>query len=72
MTLWSSAMPSAALSNRAAPWYLKPAPTFADALAAVRRQLWNEISAPSRSGADLAEIPRSVLDRLMQIACYPA
>lgn len=72
VTLWSSAMPCAALTNRAAPWYLKPAPTFADALAAVRRQLWNEICATSRPDADLAEIPRPVLDRLMEIACYPA
>jgi hypothetical protein len=72
VTLWSSSMPRAALTSRAAPWYLKPAPTFADALAAVRRQLWHETSAISRADPDPVKIPRPVLDRLMEIACYPA
>lgn len=72
VALWSNAMPHAALTIRAVPWYPKPRPTFADALAAIRRELWTEIIARSPPDADPAKIPRSVLNHLTELACYPA
>ena len=72
VALWSNDLPRSALTTRTAPWYPKPQPTFADALAAVRRELWTEISKTSRSDRDLAQIPRAVLNRLTELACYPA
>ncbi len=51
----------------------KPLPTFADALAAVRRALWQSmISNTSKNAADTVKLPRAVLNRLTELACYPA
>jgi DDE superfamily endonuclease len=58
---------------RQAAWYPKRALTFSDALAAVRRQLWiAQLSSTSRTSANIANIPRTVLERLTDAACYPA
>jgi hypothetical protein len=58
---------------RQAAWYPKHDLTFSDALAAVRRQLWiAQLSSTSRTDANSAEIPRTVLERLTDAACYPA
>ncbi len=58
---------------RAAAWYAKPLPTFSDALALVRRELWTrpgfDISA---NGPRLVEIPRSTINALIGAACYAA
>jgi DDE superfamily endonuclease len=63
-----------ALPHRRAAWYRKEEPTFSDALAAVRRSLWAG-AAPfptSRRGGDRVELPRAVLDHLMDLACHAA
>jgi DDE superfamily endonuclease len=52
-------------------WYDKPHATFADALAGIRRHLWNEFSySTSPHASDLVGIPRSELSRLVQAVCY--
>lgn len=64
-----------ALVTRRSTWYRgKEAPTFSDALAAVRRALWAEAARlpTSPSGGDRVEVPRAVLDRLSDLACHAA
>ena len=58
---------------RQAAWYAKQLPTFADALAAVRRDLWqHQLFRPSASEGDLVKLPRLVVDRLTEALCYAA
>ena len=60
-------------SVRQAAWYAKQQPTFADALAAVRRDLWqHHLLRPSATEGDVVKLPRLVLDRLTETLCYPA
>lgn len=62
-----------ALPTRRAAWYPKPVPTFSDALAAVRRDLWHhQISRTSEPPADTAIIPRRLLERLTDALAYAA
>ena len=59
------------LAVRKSAWYAKEQATFSDALAAVRRYLWEiEYFSTSASDADRVEIPRTYWQRLMQSACY--
>src|SRR3954447_18829895 len=56
----------------AAYWYPKRAPTFSDALAAVRAELWRgEAFATSRSDPEGTRIPAGLLERLLLVACRP-
>src|SRR3954451_1190165 len=56
----------------AAYWYPKRAPTFSDALAAVRAELWRaEAFTTSRSDPEGTKIPAGLLDRLLLVACRP-
>jgi hypothetical protein len=61
------------LPVRQAVWYRKPLPTFADAIAIVRRHLWTSthfyMSPPK---ADMVEIPGALLNRLTETLCYAA
>jgi hypothetical protein len=58
---------------RTAAWYTKMRPTFSDALAVVRRELWNACHfAMSEPHAEMVKIPRSVLERLTDTICYAA
>lgn len=58
---------------RCSAWYRKAQPTFSDALAWVRRQLWaSEVFSTSRTGADVRKIPPPVLERLIEALCYAA
>jgi hypothetical protein len=58
---------------RRAAWYPKPQPTFADALAAVRRDLWqHHLFQPSAPDGDIVQLPRPVVDRLTETLCYVA
>jgi hypothetical protein len=58
---------------RQAAWYAKTAPTFVDALALVRRQLWPVgISYLSPAQPDLIQIPRAQLDRLTTTLAFAA
>jgi hypothetical protein len=74
VTLWADGLFAADLvPPRRAAWYPKPMITFSDALAAVRHALWTSEAFPtSAQHADGAKIPRAVLDRLTQAACFPA
>ena len=64
---------SVQLVPRQAAWYLKPALTFSDAIAAVRRRLWsgafNSCSPPDRESAT---IPRSLLEHWADALAYAA
>jgi DDE superfamily endonuclease len=59
-----------ALSPRRAAWYPKPAATFADALARLRRHLWLEHLVTSAATADIAEPIPPEVRRLVEAACY--
>ena len=74
IALWADQHCAAQIASpRQAGWYTKPLPTFADALAAVRRSLWqNIISDTSPDASDTIKMPRAVLNRLTDLACYPA
>ena len=74
VALWASDLAARGLVlPRRAAWYAKPAVTFSDALAAVRRQLWiAQAFSTSRQAQNMATIPRSLLDSLTEAACYPA
>jgi hypothetical protein len=58
---------------RRAAWYEKTTPTFADAIASVRRCLWSSGHfSMSSANEDVCKIPRSLLDRLIEAVCYAA
>jgi hypothetical protein len=58
---------------RTAAWYAKTRPTFSDALAVVRRELWSACHfSMSRAQSEIVEIPRSLLERLTDAVCYAA
>lgn len=50
-------------------WYQKEKPTFADALAWVRKRLWQTFST-SAPQKDMQKIPRPLLNRLIHTVCY--
>ena len=59
------------LPIRQASWYPKEEATFSDALAAVRKDLWNHAnSSMSASDDDMLLIPRATLEALLETACY--
>lgn len=61
------------LPVRQAAWYRKPQPTFADALAAVRRRCWHQLSfSMSRQHHNSKKIPRRFLRQLQEAVCYGA
>jgi hypothetical protein len=58
---------------RTAAWYAKESPTFADAIASVRRCLWSSSHfSTSNPNDDVCKIPRSLLERLTDAVCYAA
>ena len=59
-----------ALSPRRALWYPKPAPTFADALARLRRHLWFDQVVTSLDNNDMTGTPPPLLRGLIDLACY--
>ncbi len=59
------------LPMRATSWYSKPEATFSDALAAVRRHLWQSTNCnTSIQNNDLLQIQRATYRSLLEIACY--
>jgi len=59
------------LSVRKAAWYQKSAPTFVDALAAVRREVWQHlISATSPGRGDSEKGTQAWLTCLTEALCY--
>jgi len=58
---------------RTAAWYAKVRPTFSDALAMVRRELWSSCHfSMSEPDTEMIQIPRLVLERLTDTVCYAA
>jgi hypothetical protein len=58
---------------RQAAWYRRAQPTFADALALVRRELWTAATLPlSATAPDLVKVPRGVIERLPETLFYAA
>jgi len=58
---------------RSTAWYGKTRPTFSDAIALVRRQLWEHIHfSMSQQETDLMKIPRALLERFTEALCYAA
>jgi hypothetical protein len=60
---------------RRAAWYDKNHPTFSDALAQVRRQLWSQEEATfcgSVRQVETVKVPREFLERLTDAVCYAA
>jgi DDE superfamily endonuclease len=74
ITLWAHDLyVAAAPTPRAASWYRKPLPTFSDAIAAVRRELWASHSLHrSALVQDLVKIPQTAMNILINAACYAA
>lgn len=69
--LANAVRPSGDIPVRASAWYKKSEPTYVDVLAVVRHHLWGEFSySTSARGADIVEIPRWELNRLIQAVCY--
>ena len=66
-------MTAAAAVPRQAAWYQKAHPTFADALALVRRELWrHQTFHPSSCAHEVIKVPRAVVERLTETLCYAA
>jgi hypothetical protein len=60
------------LDVRQADWYIKPLPTFSDAIAWVRSSLWPVTFSMSTQDTDMLNVSRSVLERLMDTLIYAA
>ena len=73
VTLWATQLEAAQpLLPECVRWYPKHAPTFSDALALVRRELWTSpIFAGSPDYPDAPKLSADVLNRLLLIACRP-
>jgi len=57
---------------RAVPGYAKPEPTFVDALAAVRRELWSGFLKPPAIPQPWQNPPPPIIDTLLDCFCYAA
>ena len=63
------------LAVRRAAWYDKSRPTFSDALAAVRKELWaaeRTTFCGSVQDTDTVKVPREFVERLTDALCYAA
>jgi DDE superfamily endonuclease len=60
--------------RRQAAWYHKAHPTFSDALALVRRELWTQEQTFHGSPAqtNMVKVPRVFMERLTEAVCYAA
>jgi hypothetical protein len=66
-------MRQAASAFRRAAWYHKAHPTFADALALVRKELWaNATFYGSPANTETVKVPRAFVERLTDAVCYAA
>ena len=60
-------------SVRSTAWYRKTRPTFSDAIALVRRQLWEHLHfSTSQQETDMIKIPRELFERFIDAVCYAA
>jgi hypothetical protein len=62
------------VATRQAAWYVKSLPTFSDALAVVRHQLWSSLPTfqTSGSGPDMIKVSRPLFASLVETLCYAA
>jgi hypothetical protein len=67
-------MAKGADSARQTAWYRKAHPTFSDALAQVRKELWGREETFCRSSGqtDTVKVPREFMERLTDTVCYAA
>lgn len=66
-------MPRPVRVVRQATWYHKRDPTFAAALASVRREIWqHQAFSTSPCTGEIVELPRAVVERLTETLCYVA
>ena len=66
-------MAKGADSVRQTAWYRKAHPTFSDALAQVRKELWAQESFCGSPGeTDTVKVPREFMERLTDTVCYAA
>jgi hypothetical protein len=66
-------MRRAGVFRRQAAWYRKRHPTFADALALVRKELWAGATFyGSPAQTDTIKVPRAYVERLTDAVCYAA
>ena len=74
ITLWTNELyTTRGPAVRIASWYRKSLPTFSDALANIRRELWTRsILRGSRRSPDTAKISPATLNALIDLACYVA
>ena len=62
-----------ASSVRSTAWYAKTPPTFSDAIALVRRHLWDHRHfSTSPEETDMIKIPRALFERFMDAMSYAA
>ena len=58
---------------RSTAWYRKTCPTFSDAIALVRRQLWAHMHfSTSLQATEMIKMPRVLFERLIEAVCYAA
>ena len=72
VTVWAGELLGDGWKPRRAAWYAKSHLTFSDALAIIRAKLWSASFETSRPGRDEVKIPRALLNRLTDAACFPA
>ncbi len=73
VTLFAHQPGQRARLTRQTVWYAKSLPTFTDALAAVRRELWPiALFAPSPDSPDMVQIPRALFERLTDTLAFAA
>ena len=65
--------PQPQIPVRQSAWYLKPLPTFVDALALVRQSLWPcTLFHTSQQQTDMVKVPRALLECWVDTLCYAA
>ena len=58
---------------RSTAWYTKTRPTFSDAIALVRRHVWDHLHfSMSQQETDMIKIPRALFERFTEALCYAA
>ena len=58
---------------RSTAWYSKTHPTFSDAIALVRRQLWAHMHfSTSQQATEMIKMPRVLFERFIEAVCYAA
>ena len=74
VTLWAHDLDARnALRPRTAAWYPKSKPTFSDAIAAVRREIWHHHSSfMSRKSRQIIKIPDDLWRRMANALCFAA